>query len=272
MANIDTQYTSNQAVTAFFDSRSDADAAAARIADLGVAADEMRIVAGNQRAGDTTVEHKEDKGFLASLADFFMPDEDRHTYAEGLNRGGYLLWVNTTVENRDRIIDILDDEGTVDMDEREATWRADGWTGYGTGTPAAAQTTEARVGMSDQEAIPLVQEDLRVGKRQVEDGRVRVRSYVVETPVEENVALRDENVHVERRPVDRPLSDADAAAFTDRTIEATETREEAVVAKEARVTEEVSVEKDVTEHSETVKDTVRHTEVDVDDDRNKLRR
>ena len=33
----------------------------------------------------------ESQGFWASLVDLFMPDEDRHTYTEGLNRGGYLL-------------------------------------------------------------------------------------------------------------------------------------------------------------------------------------
>ena len=54
------------------------------------------------------------------------------------------------------------------------------------------------------EAIPIVEEQLRVGKRQVAGGRVRVRSYVVETPVQEQVTLRDETVRVERRPVDRP--------------------------------------------------------------------
>ncbi len=96
---------------------------------------------------------------------------------------------------------------------------------------------------------------------------MRVRSCVVETPLEENVALRDENVHVEKRPVDRPVTDADEALFADCTVEARETREEAVVSTEARVTDEVTVDKDVNERTETVTDTVRHTEVDVDDDR-----
>ena len=53
----------------------------------------------------------------------------------------------------------------------------------------------------------------------------------------------------------------------DRTIEATETREQAVVSKEARVTEEISLEKAVDTRTETVRDTVRHTEVEVDDER-----
>jgi hypothetical protein len=71
-------------------------------------------------------------------------------------------------------------------------------------------------------------------------------------------------VNVERRPVDRPLTGADLNnAFKERTIEATETGEEAVVAKSAHVVEEVVVNKEVGQRTETVRDTVRRTDVDV---------
>jgi uncharacterized protein (TIGR02271 family) len=115
--------------------------------------------------------------------------------------------------------------------------------------------------------IPVVEEELRVGKREVSGGRVRVRSYVVETPVQEQVSLRQEHVSIERRPADRPISDADRT-FQDRTIEATEKREEAVVSKDARVKEELVVKKDVDQRTQTVSDTVRKTEVEVEDERN----
>jgi hypothetical protein len=69
---------------------------------------------------------------------------------------------------------------------------------------------------------------------------------------------------VQRRVVDRPVTDAEAV-FQDRTIEATETAEEAVIAKEARVTGEVVIRKEATERTETVQDTVRRTKVDIDD-------
>jgi len=142
--------------------------------------------------------------------------------------------------------------------------------------PAAATGTTATQGTAqgtrtaaagEEEAIPLVEERLRVGKRETGHGRVRVRTYVVETPVQEQVTLREERVEVERRPVDRPLTDADRADFTDRVIEATETSEEAVIGKEARVREEVVVRKQAGERVETISDTVRRTEVEVDDDR-----
>ncbi|WP_299842065.1 YsnF/AvaK domain-containing protein [uncultured Jannaschia sp.] len=273
----------SQYVTAFFDSRADADAAIDRIVAEGVARDDIRMVEGND-AADTPAA-QEDKGFFEALGDFFMPDEDRATYAEGLNRGGYLVSLTTTASNRDRILDILDDEGTVDMDEREESWRAEGWTADSYMEPGAMAGSTGMTGSEPRatgmaEAAPaftpkgdvvdgtieVVEEKLRVGKREVDHGRVRVRSYVVETPVEETVTLHDETIHVERNAVDRPLDDS-ADAFTDRTIEATETAEEAVMSKDARVVEEITLNKDVADRSETVHDTVRHTEVEIDDDR-----
>jgi uncharacterized protein (TIGR02271 family) len=119
---------------------------------------------------------------------------------------------------------------------------------------------------TNEERIPIVEEQLRVGKREADRGRVRVRSYIVETPVSESVTLRDEHVQVERRSVDLPLSAADDP-FRERVIEAVEHAEEAVVSKEARVTEELVIRKETGERTETVSDTVRHTEVEVEDDR-----
>jgi uncharacterized protein (TIGR02271 family) len=103
-----------------------------------------------------------------------------------------------------------------------------------------------------------------VGTRQVQRGGVRLYTRVTERPIEETVRLRDETVHVERRPVDRPATEADFAAAHERTVEVTETDEEAVARKQARVVEEVVVRKDVQEQTETVRDTVRRTEVEVE--------
>jgi uncharacterized protein (TIGR02271 family) len=110
-----------------------------------------------------------------------------------------------------------------------------------------------------------VEETLHVETRRTErSGGVRVYSHVTEQPVEREVRLRDERVTVERRPVDRPATERDFAAFKEGTVEMTETREEPVVTKEARVVEEVVIDKDVREHTERVRDTVRRTEVEVE--------
>jgi uncharacterized protein (TIGR02271 family) len=112
--------------------------------------------------------------------------------------------------------------------------------------------------------IPIVEEEIHVRTREVERGGVRIYSHVTEQPVEQQVHLRDERVTVERRPVDRPATERDFAAFKEGTIEMTETHEEPIVTKEARVVEEVVIDKDVREHTETVRDTARRTEVDVE--------
>lgn len=112
--------------------------------------------------------------------------------------------------------------------------------------------------------LPVIVEELAVGKREVAKGGVRVRSRVEETPVQKEVSLREEKVDVERRKVDRPLSGGEAP-FEDKTIEVVARAEEPVVTKNARVVEEVVVRKGETQRSETVRDTVRKTDVDVED-------
>ena len=129
---------------------------------------------------------------------------------------------------------------------------------------AAQQVQNVDAELNDKEAvIPVVEEELRVGKREVEKGGVRVTSNVTETPVEEEVRLREERINVERRPVNRPVSNADNACQSG-TNEVTESAEEAVVAKNARVVEEVVVNKDVQERTERVQDTLHRTDVDVE--------
>lgn len=109
--------------------------------------------------------------------------------------------------------------------------------------------------------IPILKEELKIGKREVETGGVRLRSRVVENEVSKDINLRKETVKVERNSVDRTANEND---FTAAQIEEREYDEVPVVNKEARVVEEISLGKDVNEREETVRDTVRNTEVDID--------
>ncbi|MET0430350.1 MAG: YsnF/AvaK domain-containing protein [Microvirga sp.] len=280
---------SQQTLTAFFDSRSDATEAVTALVSAGIPRTSVRVTPESdngsyKRSDRSSYDHNKDEGgFFSSLADFIMPDEDRYAYAEGMSRGGVTVSVATADASQlAAAMDILEDHGAVDMDERETSWKSEGWTGYtpGSAISADANTGSGATGLSGSaattrrdtsgavgdEVIPIVEENLRVGKRDVSHGRVRIRSYVVETPVSESVSLREETVHVERRPVDRAVT-GNEALFQERTIEAEERSEEAVVSKEARVKEELVVRKDVEQRTETVQDTVRRTEVDVDDER-----
>ena len=127
--------------------------------------------------------------------------------------------------------------------------------------PDAALASEKEV--DADMVLPVIEEEIRIGKRAVDRVAARVTTRVVESPVQESVTLRDEQVHVERRPVDRPVRDAEAADFVEGTVEVHARSEEPVVDKQARVVEEVVVGTTAGEREATVRDTVQRTKVDV---------
>jgi uncharacterized protein (TIGR02271 family) len=255
-----------------FDSADAANRARDRLLQVGLPSDAVQVI--DQR---TSAERdgSDEKGLWESIKDFFTDDEDdRATYEEGIRRGGHLLTATVDDQYAGEVTTLLENSDAVDLDRRADEWRAEGWTASPatrarSGERAAAARGTANVGASragSEEAIPIVRERLRVGKREVNRGGVRVRSYVVEEPVQEQVNLRDERVDVERRPVgQRVRPDAADDLLRDRTIEMTESAEEAIVSKDAEVTEEVVVRKFEGERTEGVSDTVRRTEVEVDD-------
>ena len=195
-------------------------------------------------------------GLIGGLTRLGVPEEDAHYYAEGVRRGGILVTVAADDEREaDRAAEILRRHGAVDIDQRATEWKKQGWKGRfeasTTGTPSA----EA------ERTVPVTEEELVVGKRDVEQGGVRVYSRVVEQPVQQTVELNEERVEVERRPASRPAS---ADAFREQSFEMRERAEEPVVEKRARVVEEVKVGKKRSKAARTVEDTVRKTEVEVD--------
>ncbi|MDQ4140863.1 MAG: YsnF/AvaK domain-containing protein, partial [Bacteroidota bacterium] len=127
------------------------------------------------------------------------------------------------------------------------------------------QSAQGIVVADETGAIPIIEEELQVGKRVVETGGARLRKRIIERPIEERVNLREEHVYVERVPVDRPASETDITAFPAGEIEIVEHAEVPVVSKEARVVEEISLEKEVEERQETIRDTIRRTDVEITD-------
>jgi hypothetical protein len=176
-------------VTAYFDSRSDAEDAIERLIEAGVSRDSIRFMPGDERDppdDPAAASRAEPQGFWGALGGWFLPDEDRHTYAEGLRRGGYLISVNTADEQYERVLDILDDEGTIDIDERADSWRAEGWSGVSTedvrsGSPKDL-TTADRPASGSEDVAAEAAERSDVGRRDLSHGRARIRSYDVEDP------------------------------------------------------------------------------------------
>lgn len=149
----------------------------------------------------------------------------------------------------------LDDD--LDSDRRPGSGSASAF-----GSTGSTRTT-------DEQALPVIEEELAVGKRKVQTGAYRVYTRTTTTPVTEDVTLREEHASIERRPADRPATDADRKeAF----VEVKETDETPVIQKTARVVEEVVVGKESSQRTETIHDTLRGTEVEVErvdgDDKN----
>jgi uncharacterized protein (TIGR02271 family) len=190
-----------------------------------------------------------------------MDTDSAGHYSEAVRRGGAVVTVTVPDESKvDVVRSTLADFNAVNIDQRVDTWRQHGYTGY---QKNAQPYTADQIAEERARVIPVIREELVVGKRQLDLGVVRVVSRVVERPVNEQVTLREEHAAIERRPVDRPASQADMAGLRDQAISVQETAEKAVVSKTAHVVEEVVVGKTVTTQTQQVSDTVRSTEVDV---------
>jgi stress response protein YsnF len=236
--------------------------------------------------------------FFASL---FGQDDDVRTgqagtYAEAVKRGSSVVVVDAqTEEQAERAANLMQEMGAVDVDERAHQWRQTGWTGYeadsdttlsggaqpqtstllagdshqshtayGSGSMQQGELPNGKQQVRQEGTMDVVQEEIKVGKRTVDRGGVRVIQRVSEKPVRELIRLREERATVDRRAVDRPATAEDLSNFREGTIEVRETTEEPVVAKSARVVEEVRVGKDVQEREQTIEDTVRRKDVDVE--------
>jgi hypothetical protein len=201
--------TANSNLTAFFDSREAADSTVERLKDAGIPMDSIRLLPGYEADGDRANVASDDRsGFWAKLEGWLFPDDDRAVYAEGLRRGGFLLSVQVDDANYETAHDILDDEGSIDMDERADHWRREGWEAQRS-TEAYAVASYNRKGAAEgdmtvsedafapdttateramasatvsDEAGPGAGENPRVGRRDVNNGSLRVRAYTVEQP------------------------------------------------------------------------------------------
>ncbi len=204
--------------------------------------------AGVDRSSITSFFKKDSDSIPTTLETLGVPERDREHLQNGVADGGTLITVAAAANAVDTVERIFGEHQATKVDEavRETTEP------LATSLPTAQAT-----------AIPIVEEELQVGKRAVDRGGVRVYRRVIEMPAEETINLREEHVTVDRKAVDRPATQADLDGQGNRSIELTETAEEAVVSKSAHVVEEIVVGKVSAEHTEQIRDTVRHTEVEV---------
>lgn len=250
-----------QTVVGVFDRYAAAQHAASLLQDRGIDSDCIHVAANADGTVPGAEDRHEDESLLTRVKNFFsgMVDDDDDTvghYSEAVRRGGAVVKVEVDEDPEVQVArEALVSAGAVDIEEKVDEWRR---------AEGAASRPISGTAAAGEQIIPVVKEELQVGKRTVQSGGVRVYARTVEEPVRETLDLREERAHVERRPVDRPASPADLNAVQDRTIEVTESVERPVVQKSARVVEEVVVGKEVLQQKASIEDKVRHTEVEVE--------
>ena len=294
----------SQTVVGLFENSTEANNAVQQLLSQGFDRDQIDIAARDttqNTATSTTDQYYTNDSVTDSISNFFSSlfggNDEAADYTEVARRGGAVVTVHArSTEEAQTAASTLDQFGTIDVADRASQYRSTGTTdtattntattntgatdiaATNTATTNTAATNFASTDTASQRnqtgtAIPIIEEQLNVGKQTVETGNTRVRSRIIERPVEENLRLREEHVTVQRNRVDRPATEADLSNLREGEINITEHAEVPVVSKEARVVEEVTIGKEVTERQETVHDTVRRTDVDVEEfDNDDLRR
>ncbi len=247
-------------VVGLFDSKTEAQTAMNQLVQKGFVKENIDFSHGKMGDSNTTATARTGSSTGDNISNFFSnlfsnDETEARNYTNAARNAEAILTVHVDSDERARqVAEIFDNNGAIDVDSNSSQQNFS----------QNSQTNRTNTANQGDKAIPVIEENLQVGKRAVEQGGVRVRSRVVEKPVEEHVRLREEHVYVNRNPVNRAVTDSDLSNFKEGDIELTERSEEAVVSKQARVVEEVSVGKTVEERDQVVNDTVRHTEVDVE--------
>ncbi|MCJ2042936.1 hypothetical protein MKK55_28900 [Methylobacterium sp. J-059] len=91
-------------------------------------------------------------GLVGGLTGAGLNEADAHTYSEGVRRGGTLVTVRADEAHAVAAMNILEEHGSIDVDERSKGWQSEGWT-----APTATATETPAAGLAD--------------------GRTRVRAY-----------------------------------------------------------------------------------------------
>ena len=236
-------------IVGLFDDRQKAQQVVQELATAGHPQSSIQCITPNDgmSSGDVTT----------SLMRAGVPTEEVRQISSEIASGDSIVVLKASDAAVEGAITILERNGAMDVDQRSQS----------TARFAGNETTKlikADDG-STTTAIPVVEEELKVGKRQVVGGGVRIYTRMTEQPIEQDVLLAQEQINVERRPANRPATEQDLREFKEGTIEVRAMAEEPVVSKEAKVVEEVVVSKNVIEETRTIRDSVRKTEVDVDE-------
>jgi uncharacterized protein (TIGR02271 family) len=251
-------------IVTLFDTAEHADAAKNNLVKAGFSTDEISVVS-KQGLPSSSAALRE-PGLWHRLFGSDIEQHEAQVYGRAVETGGVVLTLRAADVDVPKAMGILNQHNVVDVQSRAIE---SGVLSKAAAIPAVAAVVAAvpakplTSDVSKDEVLRLAEEQLDVGKKLVEEGTTRIRRFVTEKPVEAQVTLHEEHAEVVRRAVSDPsfVKDID---WSDRTIEVTETAEQAVVSKSAHIAEEVVVGKRGVDRVETVHDTVRRQQVEVE--------
>lgn len=260
-------------IVALFDTSEHAEAARRNLEAAGFPGSEISVM-GNKTLA-TAGQALKEPGLWHRLFGRDIEEHEATVYGRAVEAGGVVLTLRVPESDVPRAMGILNAHKVVDVKERAlqqglispATVAAPPPLPKAAAATAAAATAAAARGVTapigKDQVLRLAEEQLDVGKHLVEQGTTRIRRFVTEKPVEAQVTLHEEHANVVRRAVSDPkfVSDID---WSEKTVEVTETAEEAVVSKSAHIAEEVVISREGTDHVETVRDKIRRQQVEVE--------
>jgi uncharacterized protein (TIGR02271 family) len=202
-------------------------------------------------------------GIWHSLFGHDVHEHEAEVYHRAVQMNGVVLAVRVLDREVAHALGILNTARPIDVNDRAIT--------SGLAEPArveaiARKQTVAvtpKLAAVHDEVLRLAEEQLHVGKEMVQTGETRVRRFVTEREVAQDISLHEEHAQIMRRVVNDPKSIVDID-WADRTIHVVETAEHALVSKSARVVEEVELSKIGSDHVETVHEKLRRQQVEIE--------
>jgi uncharacterized protein (TIGR02271 family) len=263
-----------ETLVAVYDTPAHADAAVKALKAAGFAESDISVFdAARLKAGRATMSAGvKDSGLWHRLFGTDVYEHEADIYGQTIEDGGAVISVRVPPSEVAHASAVLDIHHPVDVHDRATT--------TGVAPPARVETIEKkieavplaavqqvavspRLAAAQPEILRLAEEQLQVGKQMVEAGKTRVRRFVTERDVAQDVTLHDEHAEVIRKAISDPkyVGEID---WADGTIEVVETAEHALVNKTARVVEEVGLRKIGAEHVETIRDKLRRQQVEIE--------
>lgn len=260
-----------ETLVAVYDTQVHADAAVKALKAAGFAETDISVFdSARLKAGKSPSGVKE-PGLWHRLFGADVYQHEANIYGETIEDGGVVISVRVPSNEVAHARAVLDIHRPVDVHDRAVT--------SGVAPAAHVEAVEKKLSTiplatmqqvavspklaaAQPDVLRLAEEHLEVGKVMAETGRTRVRRFMTERDVAEDVTLHEEHAEVIRKAISDTAFVGDID-WADEEIEVVETAEHALINKTARIVEEVSLKKIGSDHVETIKDKIRRQQVEI---------